>query len=251
MGNNQNNQGNQNNQLPQNPFDPKEMVRGLSDSNVTLPIYGTVYRMTCEQLEQEVEILFQQRLGFKEVDHVLIYPVVDRGGKDVCTMNVVFYFNTTVEGSSITRNGDPNGTGVKTILDFAPSKSVNGEFSTSEKFTKTMSAIAVLDNNGKIPIKSVPDKRIACIEVDFFLLMALCLGIDEDKPYNFTIMTVDAGNNRNNNGYENAVLTILKYIDNSKRYNRSRGSNGRKIDYRAMDKSFIRSGNPGSGERSY
>ena len=238
----------QNNQTIPNPFDPNTLVQGLSDTNISIPTYGKVWRVTCEQLEQQVEDLYQTSLGMPELSHVLIYPEVDSRSKDVCNMRTIFYFDTQTPKSSITRNGDPNKPGVKTILDFAPSKGAAGEFSVTDKFISTMSPVAILDGNDKIPIKSVPDKRIACVEVDFFLLMALCLNIDEDQPYNFTVLTVDAGN-RGNNGYENAVITILKFIDNSRRYNRNRNA-GSKIDYRSMDKAFIRSSQPGGG-RNY
>lgn len=247
-GNNQNN-GKNNNQPIQNPFDPKQLVNGLKDANITLPLYGAAFRITCEQLEQQVELMYQNSLGFPELNHVLIYPDLDRSGK-ACDMKVIFYFNTEIEGSNIVRNGNPNGGGTKTILDFVPVKGVNGEFSVNERFTEVMSLVAVLDENQNIPIKAVRNPKIACIEVDFFLLMAVCLNIDEDDPYNFRIMTVNAGN-RGNDGYENATITILKYIDNNRRYSRNRGKGGSKIDYRAMDREFIRGTNPGSGDRNY
>lgn len=240
---------NQDQQKQQNPFDPNQLVKGLSKRNISIPEYGVVYRVTCEQLEAQVEEMFQNRLGFPEMDHAFIYPIIDGRGEEVSEMKCVFYFNTTVPNSSVTRNGSGAGSDGSpvTVLDLVPIKSVKGEFSTNEKFQKTMSTIAVLDGDGNIPIKSVQDKRVACVDVDFWLLMALCLDLDEEQPYNFRILSADAGNMRKN-GYENVVLAILKYIDNSRRYRRSNGS-GRKIDYRAMDKAMVNSSN--GGGRNY
>lgn len=234
MSNNENQ--NQKTDSVQNPFDPATLAKGLTQANINIPVYGSVFRITCDQLEEQVEFLFRNKLGMPEMDHALIYPVVDDRGGKLCEMRCVFYFDVTTPGSSITRNGNPNAA-IKSVLDYAPIKGVNGEFNPSDKFIQTMSPIAVLDENGKIPIKSVQDKRICCVDVDFFLLTALYLNIDESTPYNFRILTVDAGNIRNNN-FENSVISIMKYIDNSRRRGRSKG-NGRKIDYRALDKAFI------------
>lgn len=242
------NNGQQSNQPLQNPFDSAELVNNLRNGAVTLQMFGVGYRFTCEQLEQQVERLFQESMGFPELNHVLIWPVINRGGV-TCDIKTIFYFDTTCKGSSITRNGNL-GDGVKTILDYAPIKGINGEFSVSNGFKETFTSIAVLDENGNIPIKSTSDRRIACIEIDFMTLMGMCLGIKPDDSYNFKVMTVDAGNNRNN-GYENALITVFKYIDNTSRYSRNKG-NGNHVDYRSIDRAFIRASNPdGDGGRNW
>ena len=241
------NTGQQNNQPIQYPFDSAELVNGLRNTAIPLSMFGVGYRFTCEQLEQYVEKLFQVTMGFPELDHVLIWPLIDRGGQ-TCDIKTIFCFDTTNKNSSVTRNGNIGG-GVKTILDYAPIKGINGEFSVSERFKDTFTSMAILDDNGNIPIKSTSDKRIACIEVDFMTLMGICLGIKPDDSYNFRVMTVDAGNSRNN-GYENALITVFKFIDNTRRYSRSKG-NGNHVDYRSIDRAFIRASSPDGGGRNW
>lgn len=237
----------QGDQTIQNPFNPVQLVKGLSETLVALPKNGVQFRATCDQLATAMEKLYQDVLKFPELEHVWIYPEFDRGEK-INYMHTIFCFNTTVENSSITKNGDPNGSGIKTILDYAPSKCASGEFSVSKKFTEYMSAVAILDNNGNIPIRAVPNNRnIAAVEVDFMQVMALCLNIDEDQPYNFTVLTVDPGS-RGENGYDNAIVTILKYIDNGRRYRRTK-SGHKGVDYRAIDRAFARQS--GGGQRNY
>lgn len=228
-----------------NPFDPKTMVSRLSETIIPVSAYGYCFKETCSSLETKIEDLFRNNLNITETDHVFIYPVIDERGGGLCEVRCFVYFDTSIPNArNIVRSSsgmETSGGGRKSILDYVPgARGGNSEFTLSESFKQVFTPIAILTDDGNIEVKKMPkDKRVAVIELDFFLLMAMALDINDDDPYNFTVLAVDATNNyRQGGGYEDATILMTKYIDNKKRSGRNKG-HGRKIDYRAMDRELM------------
>lgn len=229
-----------------NPFDPKTIVSNLSKTIIPMNTHGICFRDTCSTLESKIMDLFTETLHIPETDHVLVYPVIEERGGNVCEIKCFVYFDTSIPNATNIKRASnvvDGGEGRRTILDFAPGRSVNGEFIPNDTFKAVFTPLAMLDDEGKIIIRKMPkDKRVAVIELDFFLLMAMVLDIDDDDPYNFTVLAVDSTNNfRQGGGYEDVSILMMKYIDNRKRSGRNRGR-GKKIDYRSMDRELMGGG---------
>lgn len=239
-----------NEQKTSNPFTPENLVKGLSEVNVPLSSYGNVYKDTCSNIENKIVDLLSNAVP--ELDHVLVYPKMSARGGQVEEIKCYAYFNTSLPGNNnITRKGGGtptnNGGGVTTIFDFQPPTRGAGGWSTSKLFKETFAPLCDLDKDGNIIIESIKsDKRVAVVELNFWLVGALILNIESDAPYNFTVLAVEqTGNYRDGGTFEDAVILMMKYIDNRRRKGRNRG-NGRAIDYRAMDRDIINS-NRGNG----
>lgn len=230
-----------------NPYDPKATMEGLNKTIIPMNLYGATFRDTCSNLEKKLEDLFRDSLHITETDHVFIYPVIDERGAAVEQIKCYVYFDTSMPGAkNITKNGiAPSGNNERRmIFDYVPGRSAAGEFQFSEDFKRVFTPIAVLDDEGKLSVrKMAKDKRVACMELDFFLAMALVLGIDEDSPYNFTVLAVDSTKSFRGD-YEDVAILMMKYIDTKRRSGRNK-NRGRKIDYRSMDRELMGGGKRG------
>lgn len=234
------------NQPITNPYDPTTIGDQLRKTVVQMNVHGCCFKETCSGLERKLEGFFGDQLKIQETEHVFIYPVVDERGGALCEIKCFIYFDVTAgdpKARSIWKSGSDaadGGFARQTILPYIQGKSPIGEYDFSERFTTVFTPIAMLDNDGRISVSSYPrDKRIAIVELDFMLVMALAMNIEEDAPFNFTVLAVDSTNNMRNGGnYEDAIILMMKYVDNSRRSGRGRNHN-RKINYNQINRELI------------
>lgn len=234
--------------IPNNPFDGKAIVKNLFDTHVTLGMHGVVFNETCSVLEDKVVEMYNN-LGITEMDRVLIYPLYEERSGDLTAIKCYAYFDTAMQGAkNITRIGgnrsrNNGGNNVKdgkiSIFTLAPGLGSKGKYNISDLFKENLFPVAADISNNELHIQEAEDPSIAVLELDFMAVLALCLNIGDDDPYNFTIIDVIPTNRRRNGNFEDANMIVMKYIDNSKMTRRKKGRSGRRIDYRRLEQNTI------------
>ena len=241
-----------------NPFESTNLVDGLTTLSVSLPQVGAEFLDTCSNIQQKLlDDIFLKSFGIKEIDRLLIYPVIDRD-RSVSDIMCYAYFDTSIrDAKDVTRKSSANAVNNsrrQTVMDNygGYSSSSGDEFEFSPHFKQTISPLCDLDKDGNIVYQtSDADRSMCIIELNFWLVGALMLHIGDNDPYNFTVLSVEPTGARRKDDpkLEESAILMSKYIDNSATRRKPRNNNGRRIDYATMDREILnrRLGNKNNG----
>ena len=245
--------GNQNNQQRNGGYNPKqfsaeELVAGLEKVAIPLNKAAINYREKTSALQVKLEDLIANTFGISEIDHVFVMPKISRDGQ-LQTVLCRAYFNTqNVTSGNIVRRGVGSAKGgTRTILDLAGMGAAtgSGDFELSDQFKAVFAPLSPYDD-GQLKVGSIPRNRdIACVDIDFFAIMTMALGIDSNAPYDFSILSAEPIGRG-----DDYVLLISKYIStNNGKRGRHKGS---RVDYNSLDKEWSKQNNAyASGNRSF
>ena len=219
-------------------FKPEDLIAGLTQTAVPLSQVGLVFKEKISILQSKVEDLIANTFGIEEIDHVFIYPDIERNGT-ICQIVCRAYFNTKgVTKGNIVRagNGTATNNGQPTILSLMGSNVNQGGFDVSDDFKKKFAALQAQtdDKSNKLKIYGIKGNRdIAVLDLDFFAVMSVVLGIGSDSPYDYSVLSVSPIGSGNNPDY---TILISKFIDAGNR-NKGRRKN-RNVDYTSLDREF-------------
>lgn len=229
---------NDNNRFNQNQFDPRSLLDGLDKIAVPQNKVGNLYREKTSKLQGLFEDLIANTYGIQEIDHVFIAPKLNRDGS-LANIYCRAYFNTRdVTNGDIVRTGigAPNGKRMTVVQMLGGAASGSGDFELSDKFKSVFAPLALSEDNNKLIVHAVPgSKDYACLDIDFFAMMSLALGISSNDPYDFSIITAKPL------GGDDFLLLYSKFIEvGSGKRGRHKG---RQINYKELDKEFARQNN--------
>ena len=239
-----NNQNNHENQTQQNKetcliFDKRQFNNCVDDVAIPMNLTGIIIKDTTNSLADKIVHLFTEEFDIPELEHCLFYPVRDKSG-ELVDFDAVLYFNTNIGGKmkniyKVGTNGGRTNDGRVDLMRLAGSRTANGAFNVNDKFRKAFASVANTDRDGNIVIKAINDTpHIATVECSFFRLMALCLGISSNDPFDFTIAECYPLNN--NGGSPDFGLVIVKEMITGNRRHTKSGTN-----YAALDNKRINS----------
>lgn len=194
-------------------FDKRQLEDCINNVTIPMSMTGVVIKDTTNSLADKIVNMFAGEFDIPELEHCLFYPVYDKAG-ELVDFDAVLYFNTNAgnkfkniskAGSGAGRTND----GRVNLMALAGSRTATGVFDINDKFRKTFAPVANTDRDGNIIIKAVPESaNIAVVECNFFRLLALCLGISSNDPFDFTVAECYPLNN--NHGSPDFGLVIVK-----------------------------------------
>lgn len=234
------------NETMSRPLTQQERIEGLDKTNIPLTKSGTYFVETTTNLANKIVDMMVNTYGITECDHVFMHPVKSKDGR-VVDFQLYMYFNTNrSRGSqtwSIRRFGGDNkgnrardlGNGRVDLSGAFGTKTSNGGFELSESFKKTVGAVAVLNDNRQIVVRAdKKDRSIGIVECNFFDILAMCLDIKTDDPFDFAIVecTPASGGRNSDLDYE---LQIIKHLTKN---GQRRGKSG--VNYEFRDRELLR-----------
>ena len=237
---NNNNTGNKENKGNYNPdaYSSAELVKGLLKNPVSLNLRTLGFKEKASSLAIKFEQMFIDSFHINEIDHIFVKPKLNRDGT-LATVLCRAYFDTkdVVSGNIVRKSfiGEGNGNNAQTVRTIIPLVGGGvvggGDFTLSDNFKECLAPLSINDD-GRIDIRTIPrNKWIATMDLDFFALMSVALGIKSNDPYNFTI--VEAKSISNGSDYS---INIMKYIDT--RFAAKRGRKGNRVDYDSLDREW-------------
>lgn len=227
------------------PMTQQEKIAKLQETSIPMDPIGAFFSISTTTLANKIVDMMANSFGIQECDHVFIKPEKSRDGR-LNGFGVWMYFDTgRTRGNgnwSIRRQG-VSGKGNKARdlgggrIDLSGAfgaKSFTGGFELSESFKKTIGSITILNDNNQIVVRAdAQNKQIAVVELDFFKLISICLGIDTNSPYDYAI--VDCLPKNNSKDCLDYELQILKEI---RKGDQRRGKSG--MNYEFRDRQLMR-----------
>ena len=220
-------------------FNKNQFNECVDSVSIPMNLTGIVIKDTTNSLADKIVNLFVSEFDIPELEHCLFYPVRDKNG-ELIDFDAVLYFNTNIGGKlkniyKVGSNGGRTNDGRVDLMSLAGSRTANGAFNINDKFRKAFATVANTDRDGNIIIKAVADApHIATVECSFFRLMALCMGIGSNDPFDFTVAECYPLNN--NGGSPDFGLVIVKEMVSGHGRRAKSGTN-----YSALDSKRINS----------
>lgn len=213
----------------QNPYDPNVLREGL-DKEPLIPLNyrGPLYDTTCSAFGQSCVDMLCNTFGLPSTIFMHVWPTIDRRGGEVTDVYTVVAFDASLGNKDIWINGNTNPNqnngGVKMITQYKNVRTSGAKFGISDAWKKVIGGLAAkYDSDGKIVIDAPSYEQIkrdgrfknfAYVELDFFKLVAMVLGIGSNDPYDFTI-DFEQGK-MGKDGYEDCHMAIHKFVGKRK-----------------------------------
>jgi len=221
------------------------LVKGLAPV-IDTPEIGRVFQDTTKAFAAKVVEVIRNSFNITELDNIIIAPTMARNAVGITDLTAVAYF-VTKNGKNIFYRGkgnNGNGNGRINMVQAAGSGyNSTGNYGTSNEFDQAIKSLCKINEKGKaiMNIKKVPNARdVASLELDWTSVMALALGIQDDDPYDFRILTVQPI------GDSNFSMMIMKHIvSDSSQKGKVSG-----INYGRITKDLMESVNRGSGNHN-
>lgn len=180
-------------------------VAGLFDTAVTLPITFLGFTDNTKALGNKIVDMIANTYNIPEIDYVYMGPIIDNAGK-VVDFDMTLYFDTSrtrSQKANISRLGGNGRKGINRMANggidgrsLVCNRLRNGGYELSDTFISCLGGVAVLDDDGNIIVNAdEDDPRIATVDVDFFKMMAIVLGIPANSIYDFAIISTTPMNN--------------------------------------------------------
>lgn len=187
------------------------LVDGLAPM-ISISEVGRVFQDTTNSIAAKVADLIRTNFHITELDNIIIAPTIARNQTGLSDMTVVAYF-VTKNGKNIFYRGkggnNNNGGRLNLVQTAGSSYNSSGQYGTSAEFDQAIKSLCRVNEKGKaiMNIKKVPGANgVASLELDWASVLSLALGILDDDPYDFTILSLQPiGNN-------NFSLMLMKKI---------------------------------------
>lgn len=245
--NNQRNGNNGNGGYNPNQFKQQELQEGLFKVPDTSGLIGLLFNKRKSGWEDDIQSMFISTYGVSECSNVSFLPLFNRGEDLPYDVLCRAFFDTLNAASGmITRVGSdvvarPNGH-ITTIFDLGGTNAFleDGDFNVSEEFKKLFGALSV--NPGReLQIRQVPNKpHVACVDLDWRSVMCLRLGIQDNDPYNFTVIKTEPITDAKNEIVDYFMM-ISKFISTDNRRKKNAERNKSNVDYEELNRHWANS----------
>lgn len=180
-------------------------VAGLFETTVTMPVAFLGFTDNTKSLGNKIVDMIATTYNIPEIDYVFMGPIMDNTGKVVDFDMTLFFDTSRTRGqkSNISRLSNGNGRGVNRTQNggfdargLVCNRMRDGGYTLSDNFTACLGGVAILDEDGNIIVNAdEDDARIATVDVDFFKMMAIVLGIPSNSIYDYAIISTTPMNN--------------------------------------------------------
>lgn len=219
----------------------KDLVEGLKPA-IDIPEIGVIFKDTLQNIGTKVRAELAGAFQLDECDKVIIMPKLARNQVGASDIGVTACFVPNPGGNIYFRgkgkNGGNNGNGgrINMIQSAGAAAGGTGPFQTSATFDQVIKPLCKTNDKGE-PIMVIKQQRggIASVELDFYAVMCLVLGIKPKDPYDFTVISIIPTDN-------NFTLVVAKTIIGAQ----SKGSKSN-IDYAQLEREIYRRYNNNGG----
>ena len=230
----------------------EDLVAGLAPA-IPMSETGRVYRDTLQNLAVNINQCIATSFNLPELDNIIFTPRVAKNDVGASDMIATAYFNTSNVNGNIfytgkkgNRNNDGGRLNVLSAAGYGGGGT--GPFGVNDHFRSIIKPLCKVNDNGKpiMNIKTVPGaKDIASIELDFYAVLSLGLGVKPNDPYDYDVLSIIPIPNTSN-----FTITIMKYITN----NGIRKGRNSTVNYARIEQEQFRRFNNGGGrgnDRNY
>lgn len=221
----------------------KNMIEGLRPA-IECAEVGRVYQCTTEELGYKLAEELVTRFKLVECDNIILTPKLAKNQTGAYDIYAKAYFTQQPNGN-VYKKGSGNGNrrnndGRIDMVGTSGTGGGTGAFGVSDQFRQIMGPLCKVNDNGK-PIMNLRTVQgfpnAAELELDFYALMCLALGIKPEDCYNFAILQVTPINTTNNfnllymklisaNGYRKGNNSKINYARIAQNEFRKYNSNG-------------------------
>lgn len=183
--------------MAQKMMSQEELLAGLKPA-LESHARGMLYQETTLTFASKLEDCFRTRLKIVEVDRILVIPKIARNyvGADDLIAKIYFAVSQNTQNIYYRGKGNKNrgNSGRINMVQAAGYGNGGGVFGFTDEFKQVMAPFCKTDNNRKalLNLKTVQNHGgVASLEVDFWALLFLFLGIESDDPYDCDVLRVD------------------------------------------------------------
>lgn len=221
-------------------YKPEELVAETQTTTMGLPVKGTIFTVSSNELVAKMEEILINSLCIDQVDGVLMDIITQNGNVTEIHCYAVMNLNDAKPGTSMialnraaggSYKGGDGRTRIGNVMPISGRNNLcGGKYIFGPDFTSKLGSIAVLDNDDNIVVTEAPgggrNNKVALVELDFFKMMCVGLDVSDDDPFDWSLISADPL------GGDNYSLMFTKFIVNKKIGKRKGG--GANIDYTAI-----------------